>query len=105
MSYPGMAHALTDHETIRRWAEARGMEPCQLDPETPGSAVSLRLQPSEALRPPALAVSWHEWFRVFDRDDLVLLIEAASRQPSAIHRIVPRVAVVSTSISAIELVG
>ena len=81
------------------------MEPCQLQLETPGPAVSLRLLPSEAVRAPAHTVSWHEWFRVFDQDDLVLLIEAASRQPSAIHRIVPRVVVASTSISAIELVG
>ena len=87
-----MPHALTDHETIRRWAEARGMEPALCEAcadRTPERAIRLRFAgaPGSAS---VRAISWHEWFRTFDRHGLVLVIESARRQPSPRHAIVPQ---------------
>jgi hypothetical protein len=68
--------------------------------------VLIRLHPIEAARPASFRdVSWNEWFLAFDTADLVVLIEEAARQPSAVHRIVPRAAAVPRSITADELVG
>jgi hypothetical protein len=101
-----MLHAVTDHETIRRWAEARGMEPaCCADTEQRDPGEAIRLQPCGAARSALRRVSWHEWFRTFDRYELVLLIENAARQPSALHRIVPRARAASASLRRAELAG
>lgn len=91
-----MAHALTDHETIRRWAEARGVRPAAVvNPEAPDDdGLEIRLtQPDtspgetdESVEP----VTWAEWFRHFDANDLALLIEDAARQPSPFNKLVPR---------------
>ena len=102
-------HVVSDHETIRRWAEARGMQPCRVDGDDAAAqhvSVVIRLHPAEAAKPPSLRdVSWNEWFLAFDSADLVLMIEEAARQPSAIYRIVPRAGAVTPSLSADELVG
>jgi hypothetical protein len=91
-----MPHALTDHETIRRWAEARGVRPAAVvDPDHPDTGgVDIRLtQPGvnpdeadESLEP----VTWAEWFRRFDANELALLIEDAARQPSTFNKLVRR---------------
>lgn len=91
-----MAHALTDHETIRRWAEARGVRPAAVvNPEdADDTGLEIRLtQPGagpgeadESVEP----VTWAEWFRRFDENDLALLIEDAARQPSPFNKLVRR---------------
>jgi hypothetical protein len=91
-----MAHALTDHETIRRWAEARGVRPAAvIDPDHPDDdGLEIRLTPpgedfdeaDESLTP----VTWAEWFRRFDQHELALLIEDAARQPSTFNKLVRR---------------
>jgi hypothetical protein len=70
-----MAQRTTDHETIRKWAEARDGHPTKVKgtggPEDVGL---LRLdfgKPEENLE----AISWEEFFDQFDESELALLYE------------------------------
>jgi hypothetical protein len=92
-----MTHALTDHETIRRWAEARGARPVRMKR---GRLATLTVTSDDICLdiPGTLAdgdvepISWHEWFRHFDAHELALLIETANRQPSTFNLLVKRTA-------------
>ena len=90
-----MSHVLTDHETIRRWAEARGAKPARVNPGREAT-LSYTDDPICLQIPGASAdgvcelITWHEWFRKFDEHDLALLIENAHRQPSTFNRLVKR---------------
>jgi hypothetical protein len=90
-----MANALTDHETIRRWAEARGARPARVRRAGDASAglatsdICLDIpgtMPDGTVEP----ISWHEWFRRFDELGLALLIENANRQPSTFNLLITR---------------
>jgi hypothetical protein len=90
-----MPHALTDHETIRRWAEARGARPARVRraaevPAALGSGdICLDIPgtlPDGVVEP----ISWHQWFRRFDEHGLALLIENANRQPSTFNLLITR---------------
>jgi hypothetical protein len=70
-----MAETTTDHETIRKWAEARGGKPARVkgtgDAKDPGL---LRLdfgEPEEALE----AITWEEFFAKFEESNLALLYQ------------------------------
>jgi hypothetical protein len=63
------AHRTRDHNTIRRWAEARGGHPAMVE----GTEI-LRFdfrEPDEKLK----QVSWVEFFRVFDDRDIEFLYQ------------------------------
>lgn len=78
---------LTDHETIRDWAAARAGSPAIVDtsPEA-GTQPMLRIvfgqqayEDSENADRPMGAgglelVEWDEWFRLFDENDLALVV-------------------------------
>ena len=89
-----MPHVLTDHETIRRWAEARGVRPAVVSPDRPDRQDDVDLgDPPAAGRKrrrlgttSARPVTWAEWFQHFDANDLALLIEDAARQPSHLQQ-------------------
>lgn len=90
-----MPHALTDHETIRRWAEARGARPARVrrgaDAPAGLKTGDICLDIPGTLEAGAVEpISWHEWFRRFDEHDLALLIENANRQPSTFNLLVAR---------------
>jgi hypothetical protein len=85
----------TDHETIRRWAEARGGKPVAVkgtarggrDPgmiriDFPGYSGGDRFE----------ALSWDEWFEKFDESNLALLYQdrTARGQPSSFNKLVAR---------------
>jgi hypothetical protein len=64
------ATTTTDHDEIRKWAEARGGRPAMV--KTGGKGGILRLdfgEPEENLTP----VSWDEFFEVFDDSNLAFL--------------------------------
>ena len=70
-----MAETTTDHETVRKWAEARGGRPARV--KGTGDAKDaglLRLdfgEPEEGLEP----ITWDEFFAKFEESELALLYE------------------------------
>ena len=88
------AQPLTDHRRIREWAEARKAKPACVrgtggknDPgmirlDFPGFTGSETLQP----------ISWDEWFRAFDENNLALLVqeETADGTRSNFNKLVSR---------------
>lgn len=61
-----------DHDTIRRWAEARDGHPAKVD--TGGEGGILRIdfgEPEESLTP----IDWDEFFEIFDENDLAFLYQ------------------------------
>ena len=70
-----MAEKTTDHEAIRKWAEARGGRPARVS-DTGGSEETgiLRLDFGErdgGLEP----ITWEEFFAKFEESNLALLYE------------------------------
>ncbi|MEU9824780.1 SAP domain-containing protein [Micromonospora chersina] len=65
---PGRSLVTTDHEVIRRWAQARKGVPTTVDgTEHDGHAGVLRFDfPSNGREQRLREISWEEWFRAFD---------------------------------------
>jgi hypothetical protein len=64
------ARATTDHDTIRRWAEARGGRPARVKGTDPGGVLRIDFgEPEDTLE----EISWDEFFRVFDDRGLAFL--------------------------------
>lgn len=69
--------ATTDHDEIRRWAEARGAQPASVKGTGgKGSPGMIRLDlpgysGAESLAP----ISWDEWFEAFDDNDLAFVYQ------------------------------
>jgi hypothetical protein len=89
---PGENHTTTDHEEIRRWAEARGGRPAHVaetgDGNDPGV---LRIDfgdADEGLE----EISWDEWFRAFDENGLALVYQeqTADGNESRFNKLVSR---------------
>ena len=92
----GESHTTTDHDEIRRWAEARGGRPAAVastgsgdDPgilriEFPGAAQS----DDDALE----EISWDEWFEAFDANGLALIYQeqTAEGEESRFNKLVSR---------------
>jgi hypothetical protein len=72
------ATTTTDHETIRRWAEARGGTPARVKSTGHGSDDPgiLRIDlPGDGPDPNLEPISWDDWFRAFDANGLAFLYE------------------------------
>jgi hypothetical protein len=88
------AEPVTDHKQIRQWAEARGAKPaCVRGTGGKGDPGMIRLDlpgysGDETLEP----ITWDEWFRAFDDNNLALLIqeETASGERSNFNKLVSR---------------
>ncbi|MEU2612926.1 SAP domain-containing protein [Micromonospora sp. NPDC007271] len=65
---PGRSLVTTDHDVIRRWAEARRGVPATVDgTEHDGRAGVLRFDfPANGRADRLREISWEEWFRTFD---------------------------------------
>jgi hypothetical protein len=66
------ASTTTDHQAIRKWAEAHGGHPAVV--RTKGEGGILRIdfgEPEENLE----EVSWDEFFDIFDKNELAFLYE------------------------------
>src|SRR5690606_7267151 len=91
------AQPLVDHDSIREWAEARGAKPAcvkgtggrrgkgdvgMIRLDLPGFSGAGSLQP----------ITWNEWFRQFDENNLALLVEDSRRggRPSNFNKLVSR---------------
>jgi hypothetical protein len=76
------AKLTTDHETIRRWTEARRGKPARVKgtgnpPSDPGI---LRIDlPGDGPDPNLEPISWDDWFKAFDANRLEFLHEDDSK--------------------------
>jgi len=84
----------TDHDEIRQWAEERGGKPARvrgtgsgegdgiLRIDFPGGAGEDQLEP----------ISWDEWFRIFEENNLAFLYQErkADGEPSTFFKLVRR---------------
>src|SRR5438067_429195 len=72
------AEVTTDHQTIRRWVEARGGKPAHV--KSTGSGANdpgiLRIDfPGDGPDPNLEPISWDQWFKAFDANRLGFLHE------------------------------
>lgn len=68
----GSATRTTDHDTIRKWAEARGGRPARVRSEEPGGILRIDFgEPEERLE----EIGWDEFFEIFDRNGLTFLYQ------------------------------
>jgi hypothetical protein len=59
-----------DHDTIRKWVEARGGHPARVKGRGPGGILRIDFgKPEESLE----QISWDDFFKVFDENDLSFL--------------------------------
>jgi hypothetical protein len=84
----------TDHDTIQRWAEARGGKPAQVastaeENETRIIRIDFPGSSGEGTPP---EISWDEWFKKFDQTNLALVYEetTASGERSNFNELVGR---------------
>ncbi len=86
----------TDHEQIRRWAEARGARPAAVAPtendDDPG-IIRLEFPGDPNANGRVLEeIGWDEWFQKFDENNLALLYqeEVANGDSSSFNKIISR---------------
>ncbi len=88
------AHALTDHEDIRSWAEERGAQPTCVRGTGGGDDVGMiRLDfPGYSGQDSLQSIEWDEWFQKFDENNLALLVQdqTARGQKSNFNKLVSR---------------
>lgn len=88
------AHPLIDHQEIRRWAEARRARPsCVRRTGGKGDPGMIRLDfPGFSGRESLSPISWDEWFKAFDENDLALMVQdrTARGQQSNFNKLVSR---------------
>src|SRR5690348_8711868 len=67
---------LTNHDEIRRWAEARKAQPaCVKGTENESGSCLLRLDfPGYSGEDSLEAIEWEQWFDVFDKRKLALIV-------------------------------
>jgi hypothetical protein len=66
------ASTTTDHEAIRKWAEARGGHPARVKGRGPGGILRIDFgEPEESLE----QISWDEFFDVFEGRKLAFLFQ------------------------------
>jgi hypothetical protein len=83
-----------DHEEIRRWAESRDGKPaCVRGTGGAGDVGMLRIDfPGYSGGDTLEEISWDEWFRQFDENNLALLIQdrTSEGEPSNFNKLVNR---------------
>lgn len=91
-----LSHTTTDHNEIRKWAEARNAKPaCVKGTGGKGDIGMLRLEfpnapnaDDEKLQP----ISWDDWFKKFDERSLALIYQdhTVSGEKSNFNKLVSR---------------
>jgi hypothetical protein len=88
------AQPVTDHRRIREWAETRGARPaCVRGTGNKKDVGMIRLDfPGFSGGDTLEAITWEEWFRAFDDNNLALLVqeETADGTPSNFNKLVSR---------------
>jgi hypothetical protein len=83
----------TDHDEIRRWVEEHDGKPARVRGTEDGGGGVLRIDfPGGAGEDQLEHISWDEWFRIFDENDLAALYqqEKASGEDSTFFKLVSR---------------
>jgi hypothetical protein len=84
----------TDHDTIREWAELRAGVPARVrGNESDDGADMLRIEfPDGGGEESFEHISWEEWFRTFDQEDVWFLYqeERVSGEESTFFKLTPR---------------
>jgi hypothetical protein len=77
MASSSASRSLTDHAEIRRWAEERSARPAAVRAiESNDDVGILRLDfPEHSGKLSVNEISWDDWFRKFDENDLVLVVQ------------------------------
>lgn len=77
MASRSASRTLTDHDKIRRWAEERSARPTAMrSTEGSGRVGIIRLDFPEYSGEGSLnQISWDDWFRKFDENNLVLVVQ------------------------------
>jgi hypothetical protein len=89
---PGENHTTTDHDEIRRWAEAHGGRPARVADTGGGKDPGiLRIDfgdQDEGLE----EISWDEWLQAFDDNELALVYQekTADGKESRFNKLVSR---------------
>jgi hypothetical protein len=98
----GESHTTTDHDAIRRWAEARGGRPAAVEGTGSGGDPGI-LRIAFPDRPESEdesleEISWEEWFDAFDANGLALVYqeETADGEESRFNKLVSRESVRSS---------
>lgn len=76
----------TDHDEIRRWAEANNGRPARVRDTGSGADPGMLRIDFDAADEGLEAISWDEWFEWFDRNDLALLRSEDSRFNKLVSR-------------------
>jgi hypothetical protein len=88
------AQPITDHEQIRKWAEERGARPsCVKGTGGKRDTGMIRLDfPGYSGKESLQAISWDDWFRSFDDNNLALVIQERTTrgQQSNFNKLVSR---------------
>jgi hypothetical protein len=88
------AHALTDHDEIRKWAETRKATPsCVKNTGGKADVGMIRLDfPGFTGAGRLQQISWDDWFRAFDEHGLALMVQdrTAAGQRSNFNKLVAR---------------
>ena len=94
VTHMASARPTVDHEEIRRWAEMRDGKPsCVKGTGGRGDVGMLRIDfPGYSGADSLDAISWDEWFRQFDENNLALLIQdrTAEGELSNFNKLVSR---------------
>ncbi len=88
----GQSKTTTDHEVIKKWAEARGGQPAAVkNTESNGDPGLLRIDfPGYSGEGRLDHISWEEWFNKFDEKHLVFLYQDEKKdgEPSNFFKLV-----------------
>jgi hypothetical protein len=86
------AQVTTDHEAIRKWAEARGGRPASVEGTGKGEAGVLRIDFEPELAEGLELISWDAFFEKFDAEKLGFLHQdkTADGKVSRFHKFVDR---------------
>jgi hypothetical protein len=86
------AEVVTDHDTIRQWAEDRGGRPATVKGTADEGAGVLRIDFEPERAESLEIISWEEFFEKFDAENLGFLHqeETGDGSPSRFHKFVNR---------------
>lgn len=86
------AQPMTDHDQIRQWAEERGARPaCVKGTGGRADVGMIRLDfPGFSGEESLQEISWDEWFKQFDENNLALIVQQQGRGKNNFNKLVSR---------------